>query len=142
MFIPNPTSAGRFPTVKKTHKAVLGALLLTERPLRPYPRGKRTVWTFDFAAPSGPAWNTAGPLYVPDEKLREMVSLGYVTLDEDGLAWLTNGGHSVARGTEADWYWYWKLYFDQHDGAQFDWVQYFKTGVLVVGRSARRRSSS
>jgi hypothetical protein len=71
---------------------------------------------------------------VPDKKLHEMIGLGFVTLDVEGLAWLTNAGHSIAQGTEADWYWYWKGHFDRYGGGQFDWIQYFKTGVMVVGR--------
>jgi hypothetical protein len=135
MFPTNPTSRGRFSTVKKTHKAILGALFVSEKPLLPYNYGKKLVWTFDFLAPSGPVWDTNHPLIVSDEKIREMINCGYLTIAHGDGAVLTNGGMSIAEGSQHDWADYWDMFYARRMGQRFDWIQYFKTGIINLDRS-------
>lgn len=131
---PNPTLIGSHPTVKKTHKAIIGALLIAEKPLRPYRHGNRTLWTLDFLAPSGPVWDPHHPLIINEKKLQELLDAGFVVTDPDGGVYLTRGGAIIAEDTRYDWIAYWDIYYDQRFSRhkKFDWVNYFQTGVMTL----------
>ena len=132
MFPSNPTSQGRFSTVKKSHKAILGALLISEKPLRPYNRGAKIFWTLDFLAPSGPFWDTQHPLIVPDRKVGEMIDLVLLTPPKEDSVFLSIAGASIANGSEHDWTSYWSYFYDRKYGHRFDWIRYFKTGIIYT----------
>jgi hypothetical protein len=134
----NITSQGRFAFVKKTHKAVLGALFVSEKPLLPFENRGKVYWTLDFLLPTESTWDTRHPLILTDLKAREMVELSYVVADPDGNLALTNYGHIVADGSQWDWNAYWNMFYGDRMGPRFDWVKYFKTGFIDASQLGRR----
>jgi len=123
-----------FSGVRKVHKAVLGALLLSGKSLHPYQYGKKIFWTLDFMAPTGPVWDVnANPLLLTEDKVREMIDLGYLTIVSDTEVSLTVLGATLAEDSQDDWYWWWKGFFEKDtmpNGRPLDWVHYFETGTM------------
>jgi len=124
---------GRHQTVKKSHKAVIGALLVAEKPLCPVQYGRRTFWTLDFLMPSGPVWDILHPLILTENKVKGLLDAGFVVADQNGELHLTRGGAMIAEGCESDWATYWDLHYARRwPGLRMDWRSYFKTGQMRI----------
>lgn len=126
----------RHATVKKSHKAVIGALLIAERPLIPVEYHGKVWYTVEFMMPSGPVWDASShPLILSQQKAQELIDAGFVVEDSDYLH-LTRGGAIIAEGCRYDWEAYWDLHYASRyktrSARRFDWKQYFKTGVIKV----------
>jgi hypothetical protein len=122
-------------TAKKSHKAILGALYLSGKPLLPcrVPQSKtqRVLWTVEFLAPAGPVWDTKHPLIIEERTVQEMLNNGYLTHTHDCCLELSGLGCGVAKRTQTDWFAYWDMFYnDRRSGRKpFNWVEYFKTGI-------------
>lgn len=124
---------GRHTTVRKIHKAVIGALLIAKRPLIPVEYHGKIWYTVEFMLPSGPVWDTsAHPLILSQQKAQELADAGFVVEDSDHLLHLTREGAIIAEECRHDWATYWDYYYaSRYKTRRFDWEQYFKTGVAT-----------
>jgi hypothetical protein len=133
MELPNITTRDSFPTIKNSHKAIMGAILVSERELVSFRYQRKVYWTLDFLVPPASVpWDVTCPLIFPNKKIQEMLSQGYLIKSREGCLDLTNGGASIARGCEYNWWYYWDNYFNRDNQKRVDWIQYLKTGVRIL----------
>lgn len=123
--------------IRKIHKAAVGAMLLCGTMMVPFKARNKTFYCLPTLVPPEDdvvlmfsIASVKSPIYLPEQKVAEMVALDLVALQPDGSLTLTPHGRSVAQETSRDWHAYWDGHFTSRGSGSrpFNWKQYFQTG--------------